>query len=247
MQVHATQGGDGPWRAAGFDVDSDGLVGLGGVGLSVAENSSEDDDDDDSTWWTWRHSALNESETSAVQAAVDGIATVLVDDSAYSAMHAHRPHANGADRIHSITLTTPDLHRTVGAFEDLGVLPQKTEVLSSKLSMAFFKLDAPGGPVVVEVVAPSAARLSAPATGPAIELPGFPPLSTDPANPARIVGMVLSVPSLDALRSVLGEAAVGKARPAIQGGGRMIMPLQASLGLPLTLAFMTPLTEPKTG
>ena len=67
-----------------------------------------------------------------------------------------------------------------------------------------------GGTVVVEVLAPRT-------PGQVATLPGFPPIGGDPDAPARLAGLVVTVPSLEPVGELLGEDALGYPRPAAQG------------------------------
>ena len=161
------------------------------------------------------------------------------------------PHPNQACALYSIIVSTPDLQRTVDAFSTSLGAPRTLSRPSPDISMAFFQLGSPSGPVIVEVVAPST-------PGTAIELPaeyGGEALSitndtamhivADRDAAAAIVGIVVVAPTLDHLPTVLGEGCVGEARPATRAQGRMIAPvrhgqLTSPLGRGVSLAFITP-------
>ena len=171
---------------------------------------------------------------------VDGIATeiegfeILGQSLDYTRTE---PHRNQASALYSVSVSTPDLQRTVDAMSASLGAPRKVaspSPFSTAISMAFFKLGSPSGPVIVEGIAPTT-------PGTAVELPGLPSIAADRDVPASIVGMVVVAPVLDHLPKLLGADCVGNARPAMQGEGRMIAPVRrGQLGLGLSLAFMTP-------
>lgn len=165
--------------------------------------------------------------------AVDRIPTIIEPADAVGEMDQQREHPNGATGLHSVTLLSPDLHRTVQALEEAGLQLRRLAdpaPFSEALSMAFFKM----GGLIVELVAPRE-------RGANVALPGLPATPEDPEAPAAIVGMVVNVPSLERVADA-APGCVGRGRPAAQGKGRLIASLrhEEAGSPPLRVAFMTP-------
>ena len=125
------------------------------------------------------------------------------------------PHPNGVDGLDHVVVATPDLDRTVAAFEGAGLALRRTRAVGTgddPLAQAFFKL----GDTVLEVVGP----------------PGHP----DPGA-ARFWGLAFTVSDLDATAAFLGDR-LRPARDAVQPG-RRIATLDRSAGSALPMAFMS--------
>lgn len=125
-------------------------------------------------------------------------------------------HPNGARALDHVVVATPDLDRTIEAFEGAGVALRRTRKAGSPaepLMQAFFKL----GEVVVEVVGPP--RPSA-------------------AGPATFYGLAFTVDDLDATARLLGDR-LRPARDAVQPG-RRIATVDRVAGSTVPIAFMSP-------
>lgn len=125
------------------------------------------------------------------------------------------PHPNGVVGLDHVVVTTPDLDRTVAAFEGAGLALRRTRATGTPgepLVQAFFKL----GDTVVEVVGP----------------PGRP----EPGA-ARFWGLAFTVSDLAATAAFLGDR-LRPAKDAVQPG-RRIATLDRSAGSALPLAFMS--------
>jgi hypothetical protein len=137
-----------------------------------------------------------------------------------------RPHPNGVTELDHVVVFTPDLGRTIGAFESAQLPLRRTREAGTAdrpMTQAFFKL----GPVIVEVVGVPEA------TGP---------------GPARFYGLAFTVADLEATIAFLG----GRLRPAKDAvqSGRRIATLDRSVGSSIPLAFMSgapPRDDPDTG
>lgn len=124
-------------------------------------------------------------------------------------------HPNGVIAIDHVVVATPDLDRTVSAFEGAGIQLRRTRSAGSPerpLMQAFFRLEN----TVVEVV-------------------GTPGQAG--TGPARFYGLALTVGDLDATAAWLGGR-LRPARPAVQAG-RRIATLDRSAGSTVPLAFMS--------
>jgi hypothetical protein len=125
------------------------------------------------------------------------------------------PHPNGVLALDHVVVATPDLKRTIGAFESAGLALRRTRQAGTNvhpMTQAFFKLD----DVVVEVVgSPTAAA------------PGH----------ARFWGLTFSVGDLDATAQLLGPI-LRPIKAAVQPG-RRIATLDRSFGSTVPMAFMS--------
>jgi hypothetical protein len=252
------------WKRAGFARNSDGediALGIGGVDIGVYSHRGHRGTHGDPASWGWADGPLTRDmedmprpaawedlhENGWTEVDIDGISTSIDDLSrgAYDELLRERAyfaeeHPNCATSIYSVAVTTPDIHRTIAAFVSAGLELRKLadpSPFSATLSMAFFKFGAPKNDVLLELVAPRE-------PGAPVNLPGLPAIRGGRDAPAEIAGLVVTVPCLDAVRRALGAEHLGRARPAVQGKGRMIAPLcHERVDLPLPLAFITPPRE----
>lgn len=124
-------------------------------------------------------------------------------------------HPNGVIAVDHVVVLTPDLARTIDAFEGSGVgLRRIRDVPRSDppTTQAFFKL----GAVIAEVVGPTATA------GP---------------GPARLSGLAFTVADLDATAAYLGDR-LRPAKDAVQRG-RRIATLDTAAGSSVPIAFMS--------
>ena len=191
-----------PWRALGLDVGDDGATRVGLVRLRFGAPADAlglaplDDGVD-------------------VPGSIDGVAAFVAD-----VPDGEPPaHALGALRIDHVVVATPDLGRTVAAFEAALRTPVKrlrTEPTGSgaRLHQAFFRL----GEAVLEIVGP-------PEVDPA-----------QAAQPARLSGLVFTVADLDDACRRLGDAVVTAPKDAVQRGRRIAtVRREAGLGWPVAV------------
>lgn len=147
---------------------------------------------------------------------LDGLATRLGDGPPAEP----GDHPNGVTSIDHVVAFSPNLDRTVEVLEAAGLSLRRIREEPTPAGaprQAFFRL----GDVILEVVQqPSSA-------------PGF-----DPAGPARLWGLAVNCPDLEALAARLGDVARGP-RPAIQPG-RQILTVSRDAGLSVPVAFMSP-------
>ena len=125
-------------------------------------------------------------------------------------------HPNGVTALDHIVVSTPDLARTIAAFETAGIGLRRTREIGREphaMTQAFFKLDN----TIVEVV--GSARDVRP-------------------GPARFFGLAFTVEDLDATASLLG-ALLRPAKDAVQRG-RRIATLDHAAGSTVPIAFMSP-------
>lgn len=121
---------------------------------------------------------------------------------------------NGVVGLDHVVVTTPDLDRTVAAFESSGVPLRRVRDAGGGITQAFFRL----GPVIVEVV-------------------GHGEGGPDRSGPATLWGLTFTVSDLDATATFLGER-LRPAKPAVQPG-RRIATLDRSAASAVPMAFMS--------
>lgn len=129
-------------------------------------------------------------------------------------------HPNGVIALDHVVIGTPDLARTIAAFESAGIRLRRTRDAGTPdrpTLQAFFRL----GETIAEVVGP-----------PAGSSPG----------PARFYGLAFTVADLDATARFLGER-LRPAKDAVQPG-RRIATLDRAVGSTVPLAFMSPERSP---
>ena len=190
------------WAEAGFSVSGDELrigsvvLRLGGDGTRAAVAG-----------WTLRGLAAGTE--------LDGLPTLAT---AEPSPHGPAPvHPLGALAIDHVVVFTPDLDRTIGAFEVAGLPCRRVregDAGGAPVRQAFFR----AGEALVEVV--WSAQLAA------------------QEGPARFWGLTLTVADIDAAAALLGDR-LGNVRDAVQPG-RRIATLRSSAGLGPPLALITP-------
>jgi hypothetical protein len=127
---------------------------------------------------------------------------------------AQPSHPNGAVALDHVVISTPQLDRTVAAFEHGGMPLRRTRqagTAAHPMTQAFFKISG----VVVEIVGPSG----------------------DAEGATRFWGLTFTVSDLDATAEFLGEH-LRPIRPAVQSG-RRIATLDRSVGSTVPIAFMS--------
>lgn len=146
---------------------------------------------------------------------IDGVATYDVDVPAAEPP----PNGLGAIQVDHVVIATPDLARTVTAFEQalrITVRRVRSEPTGSgaRLHQAFFRL----GEVILEIVGP----------------PTVDPRYAD--EPAQLNGIVFSVLDLDEVCERLGPDVVSPPKDAVQQGKRIAtIRKSAGLGHPVAL------------
>lgn len=126
-------------------------------------------------------------------------------------------HPNGVVGLDHVVLLTPDLDRTIAAFEGIGLQLRRTREASTygtPMKQAFFRL----GPVILEIVGPL--------EGPAGD------------GPPRFYGLAFTVEDLDATAAFFGDR-LRPAKDAVQEG-RRIATLDKAAGSTVAMAFMSP-------
>jgi catechol 2,3-dioxygenase-like lactoylglutathione lyase family enzyme len=198
------------WRAGGFTVDPDGTCRLGAVRVRLLGADSGSG----IVSWSLRGLPVGGADRAPD---LDGLPTARSDRAPVPPAR----HPNGAARLDHVVAFTPDLDRTVAALEAAGLdlrRVREAELPGGGTRQAFFRL----GQVVLE----------------AIEQPAPDGSPVDRSKPARLWGLAVLAPDLEATAAVLGER-LGKAREAIQPG-RRIATVRREAGLGAAVAFITP-------
>jgi hypothetical protein len=121
-------------------------------------------------------------------------------------------HPNGVTTLDHVVVATPDLSRTIVAFETAGVSLRRTREAAPTMTQAFFKL----GQVIIEVIGS--------------------PTAADP-GPATFWGLTFTVTDLNATAVLLGER-LRPVKEAVQRG-RRIATLDRAAGSSVPIAFMS--------
>jgi hypothetical protein len=120
------------WRAVGFEVDDEGLLELGGIGIRLTGGNNG------LTEWI-----LADAPDASVDV-IDGLRTSHADVPSPRTTH----HDNGVDSIDHVVVYTPDLERTCGAIEEATGAPLRRVREVGSLRQGFHRL----GGLIVEVV-----------------------------------------------------------------------------------------------
>jgi len=197
------------WRAAGFAVDGD-LVHLGSTAVRLTGRSD-----------------LAKGITGWILAGVpdpghpdlDGLPTLFQREAPDDEVGPPVPHPNGVTGLDHIVVFTPDLDRTIAAFQAVQLSCRRirdTGSVDTPAQQAFFRC----GPVIIEVVGPTAG------SGESAE-----------EAPATWYGLAMDAEDLDATAVLLGEG-VGRIKQAVQRGRRITTFRHKSFDISTTLAAM---------
>ena len=195
------------WADAGFTV-ADDVVQVGTVRLRLAGRQG-DRGDRGITGWT-----LSGVEVADDQ--IDGLPTRSRSDMVSS---APPPHPNGVIGLDHVVVLTPDLDRTIAAFEAVGLDLRRirdTGSADAPMQQAFFRC----GPVIIEVVGPTEGSGESAA-----------------AAPATWYGLAMDAVDLDETAALLGDG-VGRIKQAVQQGRRITTFRHRSFDISTTLAAM---------
>jgi len=197
--------GDEPdtWRAAGFTVDDAGVCTIGQVRIRLAGRA----DGKRIRSWSLREIDLGGATT------IDGIATTVSN----SAMPSPGTHPNGALFIDHVVLFTPDVARTVAAFEALGIpalRTRATDTYGAPFVQTFFR----AGEVILELIGPE---------------------EPNGDGPAGFFGLAHTVDDLDTTVAGLGEG-VGDLKDAVQPGRQIATLRHKHFDMSVATALMSP-------
>ncbi len=200
--------GDAPdaWRNAGFTVDDEDGCRIGTVRIRLVGRG----DGKRIRSWGLRGVRLDPRSPD-----VDGLVTCEVPVGREPGTPAD--HHNGARLIDHIVVATPDMARSVRAFEAIGLDVRRVRdtdaaTYGASMRQTFFRL----GEVILEVIGPA-----------------------EPAGdgPAQFFGLAINVADLDALPAQYGDQ-LGHIKAAVQPGRRIATLRHRDLGLSVAIAFM---------
>lgn len=202
--------GDEPsaWAAGGFAVDGDRTT-IGSVTVRLAGASGRRG----IIGWT-----LAGLDPEAADGGIDGLPTTLVDE---HTTPSPVEHANGTAAFDHLVLITPDLDRTTGALEAVGIEARRSRDVGTPDAprrQVFFWLGEP----ILELVGP------AEPTG---------------DGPSRFYGVACTVADIDATALALGER-VGRVKDAVQPGRRITTLRHKDLDMSVPVAFMSSHVKP---
>jgi hypothetical protein len=228
LQLVELELGDAPaaWRAAGFTVDADDAVRVGGVVLRCAGGA---DGEGGIRGWTIRGVAD--------AASIDGLPGRLADAPEASEAVAPvttvdaeaRRHPNTSVALDHLVITTPDSDRTVAAFQAQGCEPRRERIAGAgprAMRQTFFRAST----TILEVVGPAAPPADA----------------ARRARPATLWGLAFTVRDLDACAALLGDA-LTLPKDAVQQGRRIATLRHDAIGGSIPTVFMSgaPAAEPR--
>lgn len=200
--------GDAPesWRAAGFTVDDDGNCQVGTVQLQLAGPDAGK-----------RIVAWSLRDVPASIEDVDGLPTTACD----APPPAPVEHANGVEFIDHLVILSPDVDRTVGALEALGIETRRTRQIDADqygfdARQTFFRM----GEVVLELIGANE------------------PMEGAADRPAGFFGLAYTVRDLDGTAAMLAEH-IGNVKDAVQPGRRITTLRHKNFGMSVATAFMS--------
>lgn len=196
--------GDEPdaWRAAGFTVADDGTAVVGGITLTLVGRAGGKG----IRSWTW--SGL------ADDGPLDGLAT----GSAAPGGVSPGAHPIGVTIIDHVVVVTPDLDRTVPAFEARGLEVRRvrhTDQYGPPFRQVFFR----GGETIIEMIGPDTA-------------------AEGDDRAAHFYGLAFTVGDLDATVAGLGQH-VGSVKDAVQPGRRIATLRHKDFDISVPIALMS--------
>ena len=211
------------WTGLGFAVDGVS-VRIGPIAIICSGSNAADASSKGITDW------MLTANDGPLPERIDGLLTgsVTYGDAVPTPPPVGSRHTNGITGIDHLVVMTPDVDRTVAAFEDLDMECRRRREAaaygSTKMRQAFFWLGDPnGGPdgrVILEVVGPEA---------------------VDPAraaDPAKFFGLALTSDDLDSTAAFFGD--LMKPSVAAVQAGRRIATLSSRAGSTVAIAVMSP-------
>lgn len=200
------------WRAGGFTVAADGTCTIGAVVVRLLGRPAG------RGVLAWSFTALAPGTDD-----LDGIPTTAT--TAPPPGRAPLPdgpggaHANGAELIDHVVVTTPNPERTIAAFEGAGLVHRRTRLAdgyAEPMRQDFFR----AGEVILELIGPR---------------------TPDPARadrPARLYGLAHTVVDLDACAAHLGDLLTAP-KDAVQPGRRIATLKTRDLAISVPTAFLS--------
>ncbi|MDQ2754548.1 MAG: VOC family protein [Actinomycetota bacterium] len=229
VEIAALVVGDPPqlWRELGFVVDGDACW-VSGVRHQLGASG------EGVTAWALRPDPL--LPPTGIPVTELPLADGPLADVSSTAAEATPAHPNGVIALDHVVVFTPDLARTIDAFEVAGIRLRRTRDAGTKdrpMTQAFFRL----GATILEVVGPPTTMKPSPST-PSMSTPSTSPPSASGRGPARFFGLAFTVEDLDATATLLG-ARLRPPQDAVQPG-RRIATVDRAAGSSVPIAFMSP-------
>ena len=190
------------WRAAGFSVVDDRAQ-VGSIAIRLVGRT---DDAKGIRSWSWSNISSDD--------AIDGLATYIASQPAVTP----GAHANGSTIIDHVVVVTPDLERTVPAFEARGLDVRRTRH-TNQYGPAFRQVFFRGGETIIELIGPDT------------------PADGDDRD-AHFYGLAFTVADLDATAAHLGDG-LGSIKDAVQDGRRIATLRHKTYDICVPIAFMS--------
>ncbi len=190
------------WRAAGFTIEAD----VAQVGSIAIRLTGRPGDDKGISSWAW--SDLDGT------GPIDGLATTNGGRTSVTPA----AHLNGATILDHIVVVTPNLERTVPAFEARRLEVRRvrhTEQYGPAFRQVFFR----GGETIIEIIGPDEA-------------------APDDHRDAHFYGLAFTVADLDATAAELGDG-LGGIKDAVQEGRRIATLRHPRYDISVPVAFMS--------
>ena len=192
----------GAWRAAGFTVTDD-CARVGSIAIRLVGRSG---DAKGIRSWTWSDLANN--------GPIDGLTTRVAPLSAVTP----GAHLNGSTIIDHVVVVTPNLERTVPAFEARGLDVRRTRH-TDQYGPAFRQVFFRGGETIIELIGPDT------------------PADGDDRD-AHFYGLAFTVADLDGAAAHLGDG-LGSIKDAVQNGRRIATLRHTTFDISVPIAFMS--------
>ena len=190
------------WRAAGFAVAHDRAQ----VGSITIRLVGRTDGAKGIRGWTWSNLLPD--------GPIDGLVTHVAPQSAVTP----GAHANGSTSIDHVVVVTPDLERTVPAFEARGLDVRRTRH-TDQYGPAFRQVFFRGGETIIELIGPDT------------------PADGDDRD-AHFYGLAFTVANLDATAAHLGDG-LGSIKDAVQDGRRIATLRHKAYDISVPIALMS--------
>ncbi len=190
------------WRAAGFSV-ADGCAQVGSIAIRLVGRAERGTG---IRSWSW-------SDLSS-DGPIDGLNTHTAPRSAVTP----GAHANGSTIVDHVVVVTPNLERTVPAFEARGLDVRRTRH-TDQYGPAFRQVFFRGGETIIELIGPDT------------------PTDGDDRD-AHFYGLAFTVTDLDAVASQLGDG-IGSIKDAVQDGRRIATLRHATYDISVPVALMS--------
>lgn len=193
----------GCWRDAGFAVDEAGTAQVGSIGLHLVGRG---DAGKGVRAWTWSNLGGD--------GPIDGLAT----RAGARPSAAPGTHPIGATILDHVVVVTPDLERTVPAFEARGLAVRRvrhTDAYGPAFRQVFFR----GGETIIELIGPDEA-------------------TDGDDRDAHFYGLAFTVADLDATAAGLGDR-LSRIKDAVQPGRRIATLRHEAFGISVPIALMS--------